>query len=341
MASIRKRGTKYEVQFRRKGFATVTRSFLKLSDAKEWGRTVELKADRNELSPNKKTLDSITLAELVERYRDTVVPSLKGAARETITLNAFLRQPMCRKTLAELTTVDFANYRDEQLKTVTAKSLQRMLSPISRMFRIAADEWEIPVRSPLAKLRLKVVDNKRQRRLGPGELDLLLSFAGHPYQTGRNLKAVRSRNPYLPLVIEFAVETALRRGEMLALRWTQVSLQQRSATILEAKNGHSRVIPLSSKAVIVLEFSRMIEPVDRDRVFPVSANGFRLSWERLVKRAEIDDLHFHDLRHEAISRLFELGLTAPEVASISGHRTVSQLFRYAHPNHANVRAKMS
>lgn len=124
MATIRKRGDKYHVQFRRKGFATLTRSFLKLSDAKEWGRTVELKADRHELSPNKKALDGITLGDLVIRYRDTVVPALKGSARETITLNAFLRQPMCRKTLSELTTSDFANYRDEQLRSVTAKSLQ-------------------------------------------------------------------------------------------------------------------------------------------------------------------------------------------------------------------------
>jgi integrase len=132
----------------------------------------------------------------------------------------------------------------------------------------------------------------------------------------------------------------MRRGEILSLRWKDVDEQRATATLLETKNGHTRVFPLTDTA---LEILRSVSPEEKDRnakIFPVPANALRLSWERLTERAMIEDLHFHDLRHEAISRLFELGLTVPEVASISGHRDMRMLFRYAHANNASIRAKL-
>src|SRR5690606_8401217 len=107
----------------------------------------------------------------------------------------------------------------------------------------------------------------------------------------------------------------------------------------------SRTIPLSSVATAILTdaIGSMSETdkVKNGRLFPVTPIALRLAWDRLTKRAEIDDLNFHDLRHEAISRLFELGLTVPEVASVSGHRDMRMLFRYAHANHVSIRAKMA
>ena len=102
MATIRKRGAKYEVQVRRTGFPPVTKSFHKLSDAREWAGLIETQADRQELSPDRKVLSLITLADLVSRYRDTVLPNNKGGHVETIMLNAFLRHPICKKNLADL-----------------------------------------------------------------------------------------------------------------------------------------------------------------------------------------------------------------------------------------------
>ena len=108
----------------------------------------------------------------------------------------------------------------------------------------------------------------------------------------------------------------MRRGEILAIKWDDVNLPKRWLLIPFSKNGHSRRIPLSNRAVEILEAREQTDA----RVFPIAANALRLSWKRLIKRAGISDLHFHDLRHEAISRFFELGLTVPEVAAISGHR---------------------
>tara|TARA_R100000365_G_C2746816_1_gene76258 strand:- start:4013 stop:5101 length:1089 start_codon:yes stop_codon:yes gene_type:complete len=348
MATIRKRGNKYQAQVRRKGFDTQVRTFHLLKDAQEWARLQETLADRHELPTNKKALEGVTLGKLVERYRDEVLPRMKGGTNETINLNAILRHPICKKSLAELGTKDFAKFRDDKLQTVTAKSLQRILSPIKHLLNMAKDEWGYPLReNPLDRLRLKTTDNKRERRLRPGEIDqLLLCAAGKEKREGRG-HTNRKRNPYVIVIVEFALETALRRGEILALRWADVDIERQSATVQESKNGYSRTIPLTPKAIDLVNRAKAIAMGDGDKepdlsasIFPLTPNGFRLAWERLVKRAKITDLHFHDLRHEAISRLFEKGLTVPEVASISGHRDARMLFRYAHANQSAVRAKL-
>ncbi|TGT56609.1 site-specific integrase [Mesorhizobium sp. M00.F.Ca.ET.170.01.1.1] len=330
MATIRKHRDKYQVQVRRKGFPPISRSFHKLADAKEWARHIETKADRQELAPNRKELKGVSLGDLVRRYRTEVVASKKGAGIETIVLDAFLRHPICRKSLADLNTSDFASYRDERLKTIAATSLKRQLAPINNMFELARTEWEIPLKNPLVDLALKTNDNRRERRLREGEMDRLI-------EAGK-----KTRNRFVLPVIRFALETAMRRGEILNLRWRDIDEARGTAIILETKNGYSRNIPLTSRALDVLR--TLAAPNGREscsRVFPLSALALRLCWDRLTDRADINDLNFHDLRHEAISRLFELGLTAPEVASISGHRDMRMLFRYAHASHASIRAKLT
>jgi integrase len=128
----------------------------------------------------------------------------------------------------------------------------------------------------------------------------------------------------------------MRRGELLSIQWRDVDLSNRTVRIRQTKNGHERTIPLTTKAVSVLRDL----PSRSDRLLPVSGNTARLAWERLKRRAGISDLRFHDLRHEAISRFFELGLNVPEVAMISGHRDPRMLFRYTHPKPELVAPKL-
>ncbi|MER9348496.1 site-specific integrase [Mesorhizobium sp. M0227] len=336
MATLRKRNGRWQVQVRRQGFPIQSRSFLSKADANEWARTIERQHDRQELGPDRKALKAMTLAYLVTRYRDEVVPKKRGSAVETILMNRFLRYPICQKTLNDLTTADFAAYRDQRLsepkhrsdKPVTPKSLKRELSPLSHMFRHAVVEWEIPVRNPLDGLKLKVTDNKRERRLLAGELDRLLEATK------------KGRNKLVAPIILFALETAMRRGEILSIQFRHVDLGRLSLVIPESKSGYSRVIPLTARAVAILEALRTEDAKPTDLAFPITAIALRLQWDRLTARAGIDGLNFHDLRHEAISRLFELGLTVPEVASISGHRTLAQLMRYSHASQEVVRAKL-
>lgn len=334
MATIRKKRDKYHVQIRRKGIAPLSKTFALLADAKEWARHQERLADRGELGPDRKELERITLGELVQRYLEEVVPSKKAADIERIMLEAFLRHKICKKRLSELTTADFAAYRDERLKTITAKSLKRQLSPLSNMFEVARVDWLLPLRgNPLSDLSLKVKDNKRDRRLREGELDKLL-------EAGK-----KTRNPLLIPIVRLALETAMRRGEILALKYRDVDIERCTAIIRESKNGYSRVIPLSSLAVALLETTMAVmsdkAKAQNERIFPLTPVAVRLAWDKLTRRAKLDDLHFHDLRHEAISRFFEKGLTVPEVASISGHRDIRMLLRYAHADQGKLAKKLN
>jgi integrase len=325
MASIRRRGAKWQVQVRRMGFRSVSRSFHIRKDAKAWARLIEVQADRRDLPDNPRALQQVTLGELVARYRDTVSVKKLGSSVEKIVLGAFLRHPICRKRLSEIGPEDFAAYRDERLKAIKPTTLKRELSPLHNLFTVARDEWGLPLReNPLDKVRVRSPQQRRERRLKGGELDRLVAAA----------KSCRSAS-ILPIIL-LAVETGMRRSEIINLRWEHVDREARSLLIPHAKNGHARILPLTRVAEGILHSV----PVASDRVFPLTTNAFRLAWDRVKGRAGITDLHFHDLRHEAISRFFEKGLNVPEVALISGHRDARMLFRYTHPMRAEIVKKI-
>jgi integrase len=326
MATIRKRRRKYEVQMRRAGLPHISKTFRVLKHAQTWARQMEVRADRNELPADPTALRGMTLGDLVRRYRDSVSTEKRDRVSERYILAAFLRQPICSQRLTELRTEDFAAYRDQRLREIKPASLKRQLAPIRHLFEIARDHWGLPIReNPLDRLQLKATDQRRERRLRPGELDRLLDAAG------------RCSNPNVGRIIRFALVTAMRRGEILAIRSQHIDLTGRALLIPEAKNGYSRTIPLTDDAIAVLRDGRTD---GQGRVFPMSANAFRLAWERLKRRAGINDLRFHDLRHESISGFFEKGLTVPEVALISGHRDMRMLFRYAHGRREQIIAKL-
>lgn len=325
MATIRKRQDRWQVQIRRKGCRPISRSFLVKKDAELWARQMETKADRLDLPPDPKALDRVTLRQLVERYRDNVTIRKRRAETEKIVLNAFLRHSICDHPISRLTTMHFAEYRDQRLKTVKPSTLRRELGTIGHLFTVARIEWGLPIkRSPLADLRIEGIQDRRERRLRPGEWERLMEAAKS------------RRNPHVIPIIILAVETGMRRGEILAMKWEHFDQDTRSLLIPKAKNGHARIIPLSSRATSLLSDL----PRKGDRIFPMAPNAFRLSWQRVRDRASLHDLHFHDLRHEAVSRFFERGLTMPEVALVSGHRDTRMLFRYAHPMREAIAAKI-
>jgi len=128
----------------------------------------------------------------------------------------------------------------------------------------------------------------------------------------------------------------MRRGEILSLKMSNVDTKARTARLPMTKNGEPRTVPLSPEALSII----LRQPKGDGLVFPMSPNALRLSWERLKRRAAIVDLRFHDLRHEAISRFFECGLTIPEVSLISGHKDPRMLIRYTHLKPENLAAKL-
>jgi integrase len=326
MATIRKRLDKWQVQVRRKGFKVESRSFLRRTDAEEWARHIEVEADRHGLPPDRKQLATTTLRDIIERYRDSIVSKKKAREVETIILNALLRQKFADTPLTAITSEIFAKYRDQRMLSVKGATVRRELSLLQHAFDIARKEWALPIlQNPLEPVRKPVPDRARNRRLSAHEFEKL------------QIACVKCRNKLIWPVIQFAIETGMRRGELLALEWCHVNLDQRTLHIPVTKNGHPRTIPLTPQAISILTD---LSSSGGGRAFALTSETVKMAWRRVVSRAAIADLHFHDLRHEAVSRFFEKGLTVPEVALISGHRDFRMLFRYTHLRAEDVARKL-
>ena len=261
-------------------------------------------------------MDRVTVADLIEKYRDTVVVTKASRVVETYVLNAMLRQSFSRLRMSEITPAVFCAYSDRRLKMVKPVTVQRELSLLQHLLDIARREWGLPIyENPLRDVSKPKLGGARDRRLQVGEQERLLDACG------------ACRNHLMAPLIQLALETGMRLGELTSIEWNHVELTRSTLYVPETKNGHPRTVPLSSTAMTIL---RGLETHDMDQVFPLSREAVKQSWQRLIRRAGIDDLHFHDLRHEAITRLFEKGLSVPEVALISGHRDYRMLFRYTH-----------
>lgn len=318
MATFSKRNGKHFVQIRRKGFATVCRTFHLKADAEEWARYMESKADRGDLPAPVRVLDNYKVSDILTRYRDEITPKKRGAFFERYVIDAFLRLPLAGLTMAQVTPAHFSSYREQRLKEVRPATINRQLGVIRHSFDVAIQEWGIPLKeNPVAKLKRYKVNDARSRRLEEGELEAL-------EEAGKVC-----RNPLFMPFVRLAIETAMRRGELLALEWKHINFEQRTLHIPVAKNGHGRTIPLTSNAVQILNEIQKLGS-RKASVFNIKLDAVDSSWGRLVNRAKLKNLRLHDLRHEAISRFFERGLSIPEVALISGHRDFRMLFRYTH-----------
>lgn len=325
MATIRRRKNTWQVQIRRQGHAPLSRTFRLRADAELWTRQMEAELDRGGLPVDSRVLRSNTLADLLKRYAGEVVPRKRSADREFYMLRVILRHPIARVSLHSLTATEIAKYRDYRLTLVKGDTVRRELAIVRHCFEVAKNEWGFMLPSnPVHKVKLARAGNPRERRANPGELEKLLAACE------------ASRCHWLPAIIQLAVETGMRRSELLAMRWEDVDLEARTVLLRNTKNGLPHSVPLSPLALNVIKDMLRCGAT----VFIISANALRLAWERLKRRAGVSGLRFHDLRHEAISRFFEKGLNVPEVAMISGHRDPRTLFRYTHPKAEEVAAKL-
>ncbi len=166
--------------------------------------------------------------------------------------------------------------------------------------------------NPVRQIRMPKLPSGRDRRLSSEELERIATAAGSK-EFGNLLR--------------FAVETGMRRGEIVSMKWEQVDLKKQTLRIPETKNDTPRTIPLSREALRILsDLPRRLE----GSVWSFATNWLSLLFANSCKKAGIEDLHFHDLRHEATSRLFEKGFDTMEVRTITGHKTLQMLARYTH-----------
>ena len=325
MATYRKRNSKWQAIIRHKNIGTVTRSFKSKSHAIKWVHEQENIIEAGHYGLLKP--DSVILGELLSRYCRGDYPRVKRSANtEERRLNRLINDPISALTLDKLSSSAIAAFRDRRLPD-GARTTHYDLTLIRHCLKIATHEWGLMLSSnPVDFIKMPPTSKPRQRRFNKGEYERL-EQASH-----------LTLNPHIWPIIVFAIETGMRRSEILGLTWDNISLERQLAYLPLTKNGTSREVPLSTKAVQVLNNQRSRQ--NTPTPFPVNANAFRLAWERLRKRADLCDLRFHDLRHEAISRFFEMGLSIPEVALISGHKDARMLFRYTHLKAGNLVTKL-
>jgi len=322
MANFRKRGPQqWQAQIRKKGYPAQVKTFNTRSAAERWAREVEHAMDQGAFI-SRSTAESTTLGELLARYQEEITPSKRGAGPETARIRALLRDPLAQRVVASIRGVDVARYRDERLKEVSPGTVKRDLVIVSHLFEVARKEWGIPVANPVRDIKTPAHNKARERRLESG-------WGGNESEEGRLLKACReARNPYLLPLVHLALETAMRQGELVSLRWEHIDLGRRIAYLPDTKNGEARTVPLSTTAIATL---RSLPRSLNGQVFTgLTTQAVKIAFARAIRRAGLADLHFHDLRHEATSRLFERGLNLMEVASITGHKDLRMLRRYTH-----------
>ena len=266
-----------------------------------------------------------TIKDLAKKYREELLPKQRGQRQEDSRLKA-AEKKFGNFNLSAVTPAMVAAWRDELSKSLAPQTVQHYLAVLNRLYKAATRDFGIPLPlgNPVATVRTPTVSNARERRLEGDEEKRLLAALD------------ASRGKHLKSVALLALETAMRRGELLALRWEHVDLKRRVVHLPETKNGSSRDVPLSSRAVSVLEeLPRNIS----GRVFSTSETAITEGFQRAIARAGITDFRFHDLRHEATSRLAEK-LQMHELARVTGHKAVRMLLRYYHPRAEDLAKKL-
>lgn len=319
MATFTKRDGKWRVQIRIKGVSR-SATFTTKAAANAWalGQEVELQsAARGEL-PQK------TWREALERYSNEVSPTKRGQRWEKIRINAFLNDmSFADRPITEVTTPVLAEWRDTRLKDVSPGTVSREMNLIGAILETARREWHWIRENPLRDVRRPVQPPARRRGVSPDEISRVLLALGYEED-----QPITTKSQELALAFLLAIETAMRQGELLGLKWPQVFLDRRFVRLDKTKNGDAREVPLSTRAVAL--FQRLPRDHAEDAVFSIrggSGGTAGTLFPRAVKAAGVDGLHFHDSRSEALTRLSKK-LDVLQLARMVGHRDPRSLMFY-------------
>jgi integrase len=339
VAAIQKRGKKHRVRVIRRGFPTQSKTFNTHAEALRWSRDIETQIDRGLITPSKQNsiriLGKSTLfQDAADHYKKTHSVHKKIVRCETSRLNILIKrwgnQPITQVDKSAVLTL-----RDDLLKLGrSGETINHYFNTLSKLFQMLNDEWDIHIANPIKGIKRMPPSQGRTKRVNL-ELEALLV-------SGCDQLSL----PLLRSIIQFAIQTGMRRGEIMGLTWADTDLPNRKVYLHQTKNGEPRQVPLTRQAIAVLEaLSR-----DGEMVFPMGMDALRSQFGRLkayiktqwigVGMNPFEDLRFHDLRHEALSRLSDAGLNVIELSHISGHRTLGMLKRYTHPSHEAIFSKL-
>ena len=330
MATFRKRNDKWQARVQRSGQSSIAKSFHTKADALTWARNVESQLDLGTLVP-KQTMPR--LMPMLERYVAEVTPTKKGESQERYRAAQLMKTKLADLFMDKITGEVVAKYRDQRLTQVSNNTVRLELAFLSVVFEQARKEWGLAVSNPVRQIRMPKPGKPRTRRLEAGEEEALLAACA------------ASGAHYLHSFVVLAIETAMRFGELAGVTWANVNFEKRTIYLPDTKNGKARTVPLSTRAVAALQ---ILPRAINGRLFSAKPGSIRSAFLIAVQKAKagshegmLINLRFHDLRHEAVTRLFEKGLNLIEVGMVSGHKTLSMLQRYTHLRSEELVSKLA
>jgi integrase len=342
MATIRRRASGFfQAIVERKGYPIQSRTFPTKTEARDWAADVEASMRRG-IFQSLGDAERTTLHDLIKDFKAEFAPHhyrVRDDGKEAWRFQlARLDETLGDYSLAALDQKLIAGYRDKRLKgskdrpAVADSTVRKEIYMLSKVLDFAQTEKGIslPRGNPVEKIRKPSESKGRERRLSTEEWKAF------------EKECRASRNPWLWPAVQLAVETAMRQGELLTLTWAQIDRKNRLAMLDDPekiKNGEPRAVPLSPVALAVLDalprsVSGLVLPVRRMTLYSVFAAA--------CARAKVENYTFHDLRHEALSRLAERGdFSVLELAAVSGHKTLQMLKRYTHLQAAKLADKLA
>lgn len=335
MAYFRKRGDTWQAEVKKVSpplYASDT--FPTKAAAVQWANKVEADWYAGKLGGIKDR----PFSAIIERYRDEISPTKKGARWERNRLNALLRDPIAKVSVRELSSVHAGEWRDRRLAgtkeqnyedKVSASTVRRDWNLISAACNVAINEWKWLTGSPFKGVKKPAAPPDRDRLVSPEEMKRLIAASG--YTTGK----LETSTAKTVAAFMFAIETGMRVGEICNLTWAFVDLRNRVAHLDKTKNGTKRDVALSPRAVAILKQL----PKDGDSVFNMTTQSVDALFRKVKNRAGIENLHFHDSRHVAVTQL-AAKLDVLELARMIGHKDIKQLMVYFNPSAKSIAKKL-
>jgi len=312
MANITKlKSGKWRVQIRSHN-KYISKSFLKKAHASMWAKEIEYQLDRDQYEDFSDTA-RISLGELITRYRDEITPHKKGRDTEKYKLNFILRHKIAKVKLLSLKAKHVIDFKKDISEGRAPSTINKYIHYIYTVWETAKLNWDIalPYRNPCELVKKEKVKDTIDRILSIEEYQDLLQAC-----TTSNLA-------FLSDIVEFAYITAMRFGEITKLKTSNINFEKSTALLIDTKNGETRLVPLTSRALEICQKFRF-----REKLFDINRDKFRHYFEQACFRAKVKNFRFHDLRACAITNLFLNGWSIAEVSVVSGHKTWSELKRY-------------
>lgn len=320
MATVSRHGKGWRVQIRRAGHPPISKTFPLKTQAWAWAAEVEREIIEGSYNPVKHTLD-----EALERYELKEAPKRDGSRWEVMRIRAFRRHRIARKLISRVTEADLSAWRDERLESVSGSTTRREMNLWEQVFEVARKEWKWIDRNPIRDVKKPPEPPSRKRGVADDEVR----------QMGERLTGPYGREVFLGF--QLGIETAMRAGEMWSLSRDQIDLKISVAHLLKTKNGDTREVPLSPRAV---EIVRELLADGRESLFRVSKESRDVLFRKARNKTSIPNLHFHDSRSEGISRLSKK-MDVLELARVVGHRDIRSLMFYYRADAAAIARRLA